>query len=71
MVKDNQVRILMSLIHRGKDVAFIGSKSGMSEKTARKYRDTGKFPSESKTEHTWRTRTDPFADIWDSEIKPL
>jgi hypothetical protein len=71
MVKDNQVRIFMNWIHRGKTLILSAAKSGMSEKTARKYRDTGKFPSECKTEHIWRTRKDPFEGIWDSEIKPL
>lgn len=71
MVKDNQVRILMNCIHRGKTLILSAAKSGMSEKTARKYRDKGKLPSECKTDHTWRTRKDPFEGIWDSEIKPL
>jgi len=44
--------------------------SSMSEKTARKYRDTGKLPSEVKKEHTWRTREDPFEYDW-PEIKEL
>jgi len=45
-------------------------KAGMSEKTAGKYRDTGKLPSELKKEHTWRTREDPFESDW-PEIKNL
>lgn len=39
-------------------------KAGMSEKTARKYRETGKLPSEMKQEHDWRTRIDPFLNDW-------
>lgn len=39
-------------------------KAGMSEKSARKYRDTGQLPSEMKNEHTWRTREDPFETDW-------
>jgi hypothetical protein len=42
----------------------------MSEKTAVKYRDTGKLPSELKKEHTWRTREDPFESDW-PEIKGM
>lgn len=36
----------------------------MDEKTARKYPKDGKFPSEMMQEHTWRTREDPFAEVW-------
>jgi hypothetical protein len=35
----------------------------MDEKTARKYRK-GTMPSELAPEHDWRTRTDPFEDVW-------
>jgi hypothetical protein len=40
----------------------------MDEKTARKYRRLGKLPSELKGEHTWRTRGDAFAEVWE-ELK--
>jgi hypothetical protein len=36
----------------------------MDEKTARKYRDLKKLPSEEAVSHTWRTRPDPFAEVW-------
>ena len=39
-------------------------KSGMSEKTARKYRKSGLSPNESKKAHEWRTRKDPFEGVW-------
>ncbi len=38
--------------------------AGISSKTARKYRKTGKLPSQCRVEHTWSTRRDPFADDW-------
>ncbi len=41
------------------------AKAGMDEKTARKYRRMGKVPSELRVEHTWRTREDPFAEVWE------
>jgi len=46
----------------------IAIKSGMDEKTARKYISLGKLPSEVKAAHTWETRKNPFSTIWD-EIK--
>src|SRR5262249_17429169 len=38
--------------------------TNMDEKTARKYLDKHKLPSELAKPHTWRTRPDPFADVW-------
>jgi hypothetical protein len=44
--------------------------AGMSERAARKWRK-GPLPSETKQPRSWRTRVDPFADVWESEIVPL
>ncbi|MEK7761321.1 MAG: IS21 family transposase, partial [Nitrospirota bacterium] len=48
-----------------KSLAVAAAKAGMSEKTARKYRDSGKLPGEVRPSHSWRTRTDPFEAVWD------
>jgi hypothetical protein len=64
MVKDGQVRILMKLINQEKTLKLAAAKAGMSEKTARKYRRSGKLPSQSQEDHTWRTREDPFEEDW-------
>jgi len=65
MVEDQQVKKLMKLLHEGKTLSLAAAKSGMDEKTARKYSRLRKLPSEVKAEHTWRTRPDPFAEVWD------
>lgn len=70
MVTNQQVRILIDMLNKGKPLYFAAAKSGMSEKTARKYRDIGKYPSEIKNEHNWKTRKDPFEDVW-NEIQTL
>ncbi len=62
MVKDGQVKILMNWINKGKTLILSAAKAGMSLKTARKYKNSGKIPSECEVEHTWRTRKDPFDD---------
>ena len=36
----------------------------MDPKTARKYIRLHMLSSEHQSEHTWRTRIDPFADVW-------
>jgi hypothetical protein len=54
----------MSWIKRGLPLSAAAAKAGMSEPTARKYREAGKLPSELKGKHTWRTRPDAFAEVW-------
>ena len=66
MVTDQQTRRLFKLIQTEKNFGIAAIKAGMDEKTARKYRRAGKLPSEIKKEHTWRTRKDPFEDVWDN-----
>jgi hypothetical protein len=36
----------------------------MDVKTARKYRRLGRLPSEVQVTHHWRTRDDPFTEVW-------
>ena len=65
MVTDNQVRRLMRLIQTEKTKGLAAAKAGMDVKTARKYVRIGRLPSQIRKEHTWRTRKDPFAGVWD------
>jgi hypothetical protein len=46
------------------------AKAGMDPKTARKYLRGGQLPSESRIDREWRTRPDPFAEVWE-EIRGL
>lgn len=64
MTQDQQVRRLMSLIKNGVPLSTASAKAGMSEPVARKYRKAGKLPSELKKPHEWRTRPDPFGEVW-------
>ena len=66
MVTDQQVRRLFKLNQVEKYFGIAAMKAGMDEKTARKYRRTGKLPNELKQQHAWRTREDPFEDAWDN-----
>lgn len=70
MTTNQQVRLLMSLINKGIGLSAAAAKSGMSERTARKYRRAGKRPSELQVRHTWRTRADPLEEVW-PEIEAL
>ena len=66
MVTDNQVRKLMKHLQQEKTLGVAAAKAGMDEKTARKYRDLERLPSEIQAQNrrTWRTRDDPFAENW-------
>ena len=64
MVTDGQVRKLFRFLSLGNPLSVAALKSGMTEKTARRYRTLGKLPSESKVDHNWRTREDPFEVVW-------
>jgi hypothetical protein len=70
MVTDQQVRRLFKLVQTEKNFGIAAMKAGIDEKTARKYRRLSKLPSELKTAHNWRTRKDPFEDVW-HEIKSM
>ena len=71
MVTDQQVRRLMSLIPKVETLALAASKAGMDVKTARKYRDLEQLPSELYRPRTWRTREDPFEEVWDEVTQKL
>jgi hypothetical protein len=46
-------------------------KADMDRKTARKYREAGKLPSEMVAPRDWRTRTDPFEEHWPNLVAKL
>ena len=64
MVTDGRVKELRRLLGMGRTLADSARMAEMSEKTAQKYRDDDGLPSQNKTARTYRTRTDPFADVW-------
>src|SRR5258708_22211021 len=45
-------------------------KSGMSERTARRVEHHAGLPSQQPRRY-WRSRPDPFADVWENEVVPL
>lgn len=51
-------------------LAAASAAAGMSERSGRKWK-AGPLPSEAKQPRWWRTREDPFAEVWESEVVPL
>ncbi len=70
MVSDQQVKRLWRHAGQQLTVEIASAKAGMDPKTARKYLRDRRLPSEMRQKHTWRTRPDPFAEVWE-EIRQL
>jgi len=70
MVTDSQVRLLREKLMQGKRQIAAAAAAGMSERTARSWKE-GRLPSATKGQRDWRTRPDPFAEVWESELVPL
>ena len=51
-------------------VGLASMRAGVDRKTARKYLQGGKLPSELVTSRDWRTREDPFLEHW-AEVEAL
>ena len=64
MVTDGQVSELRRWLAQGKSLAAAARMASMDKKTARSYRDDERLPSQRKTPRNYRTRVDPFADVW-------
>ena len=65
MVTDNQVRRLFRLLNTEETLSVAAAKAGMDVKTARRYKQKRKLPSEMKMKHPWRNRPDPFVEDWE------
>ncbi len=70
MVSDRQVRLLRKKRMENTTLEAAAAAAGMSERTARTWQ-RGPLPSETKEPRTWRTRPDPFVEVWATEIEPL
>ena len=71
MIRDGQVRRLRRMLAAGEFLVVAAGRTGMDEKTARKYRDGEKLPSELAKPRTWRTREDPFEEVWPAVLARL
>jgi len=54
----------MDELAKHNSIGIAAARAGLDRKTARKYRDAGKFPSELKEPRSYRTRADPFDQDW-------
>jgi hypothetical protein len=70
MVTDEQVRLLRQKRMEGKKLESAAASAAMSERSGRKWQ-RGALPSETKKSRSWRTREDPFDEVWSKEVVPL
>jgi len=71
MVTDRQVKRLWRALSSGRTLVQAADLANMDEKTARKYRQRGRLPSEVAPGRTWRTRDDRFAEFWPEVFEQL
>jgi hypothetical protein len=64
MKNDYEVKLYMAERRKGLSQKVAAARAGMSERTARKYEQTGKLPSQLKRPHDWQTRSNPFEEDW-------
>ncbi|MDF6600193.1 IS21 family transposase, partial [Escherichia coli] len=54
--------------HHTQEVA--AAKAGISVRSARNIEHDGRLPSQ-KPRRYWRSRPDPFSEVWESEVVPM
>ena len=64
MKKDGEIKLLLNERAKGTTQKLAAARTGMSERTARKYERAGKLPSQMKKPRAHRTRENPFAADW-------
>jgi hypothetical protein len=72
MVTESQLNQLRKEYKKKENMTLSAMKAGMDRRTARKYLgQPAKSPRELQVKHTWRTRSDPLAEIWDQARQML
>lgn len=69
MVSDEQVVLMRQKYEDGRTREGAAAAAAMSVRTAQRWAE-GRLPSESQRSRSWRTRPDPFAAVWASEVEP-
>lgn len=69
-VTEQQVRVYMSERKLGKTQMAAAAKAGLSERTARRI-EQGQSGAGTRRARHWRTRPDPFAEVWDELAEQL
>ena len=57
-------------IRKNKSQVLAAARTGISERSARRIESSVTLPSQNPRRY-WRSRPDPFAQVWDTEVVPL
>jgi len=57
-------------MRKDKSQELAAAKAGISERSARRIESSVTLPSQNPRRY-WRSRADPFAEVWDTEVVPL
>jgi hypothetical protein len=68
-ITDQQVCLYMK-IRKHNTQQLAAAKAGITERSARRIESSVTLPSQHPRRY-WRSRSDPFVEVWDSEIVPL
>jgi hypothetical protein len=68
-VTECQIRIYMEARTEGKTQVASSARAGFSERTARRLARNGH--RQARTTRSWKTRNDPFKEVWEKELIPL
>ncbi len=69
-VTPHQIRVYMSARKQGWSQETAAAKAGFTERTGRRVEQRGGARGRSGA-RSWRTREDPFAEVWESELEPM
>ena len=70
-VTDRQVRRYMDSRKDGHTQAAAAARAGLSERTGRRIDGSPVLPSQRDRTRRYRTRQDPFAEVWRAELVPM
>ena len=71
MITKQQYKRLMSEYKKTGKIMVSALKAAVDPHTARKYIEAGQCPAERQAKHTWRTRPDPLAKVWEEVTQML
>jgi len=71
MITNKQYQRLMSEYKKTGKITVSAMKANLHPQTAHKYIRAAKPPAELQAPHTWQTRPDPLAKIWDEAVAML
>ena len=68
---DHQVRRYMNSRKEGYSQAAAAARAGISERTGRRFEADPVLPSQQDRTRRYRTRQDPFIEVWCEELVPM